>query len=78
MSFNAPCTTRSRIAGIPSVRVRPSPLGISLFRFRNGRYVPETSSSLIRSMKGSTPASSTAPNVTPSIPGAPLFALAAR
>src|SRR5215813_5093792 len=53
-------------------------LGISFFRARMGRYVFETSSSCICSRKPSTPPSSMASNVTPSIPGAPSFSLAIR
>jgi hypothetical protein len=36
-SLSAPCTTRSRIAGIPRTRTLPPSLGISTRRFRNGQ-----------------------------------------
>src|SRR5215472_4306299 len=48
------------------------------FRAPMGRYVLETSSSRICSRKLSTPLSSMASNVTPSIPGAPSFSCAIR
>jgi len=38
MSLSAPCTTRSRMAGIPKTRTFfPSAFGISTLRFRSGR-----------------------------------------
>ena len=76
MSLSAPWTTRSRIAGIPRTRTLPPSFGISSRRFRSGRYVRATSSSRSCSRNASTPPASMASNVTPSIPGAPLFFLA--
>jgi hypothetical protein len=76
MSFSAPWTTRSRIAGIERTRTLPPSFGIACFRFRRGRYVPWARSSRICSRKMSTPPASMASNVTPSMPGAPLFFLA--
>ena len=52
--------------------------GISFLRARMGRYVCVTSSSLICLKKLSSPLSSMASNVTPSIPGAPLLLFAIR
>src|SRR5712691_3102362 len=79
MSFNAPWTTRSRMAGIERTRTfLPPSFGISFFRARMGRYVWVTSSSLICVRKLSAPLSSMASNVTPSIPGAPSLLLAIR
>src|SRR5215470_6925167 len=79
MSLSAPCTTRSRIEGIESTRTfLPPSLGISFFRASMGRYVLVISSSLICHRKPSTPLSSMASNVTPSIPGAPSFSFAIR
>src|SRR3954452_769125 len=70
-------TTRSRIVGMERTRTfLPPSFGISFFRARMGRYVFETSSSRICSRKLSTPLSSMASNVTPSMPGAPLLLLA--
>ena len=77
MSFNAPWTTRSRIAGIERTRTfLPPSFGISFFRALMGRYVLVTSSSRICPRKLSAPLSSMAWNVTPSIPGAPPLLLA--
>ena len=79
MSLSAPWTTRSRMAGIDRTRTfLPPSFGISFFRARMGRYVLVTSSSRICSRKLSTPLSSMASNVTPSIPGAPSFFFAIR
>src|SRR4249920_1543855 len=78
MSFNAPWTTRSRMAGIDRTRTfLPPSFGISFFRARMGRYVLVTNSSRTCFRKLSTPLSSMASNVTPSMPGAPslLFAI---
>ncbi len=76
MSFSAPWTTLSRSAGIESIRSFPPDFGIPTRRTRSGMYVPELNSSCSCSRNSSRPALSTASNVTPSIPGAPLFALA--
>ena len=77
MSFNAPWTTRSRIAGIERMRTfLPPSFGISFFRACMGRYVLVTNSSRISTRKLSAPLSSMASNVTPSIPGAPSLLLA--
>src|ERR1700683_2342993 len=79
MSFNAPWTTRSRMAGIDRTRTfLPPSLGISFFRARMGRYVLVTNFSRICLRKLSAPLSSMASNVTPSIPGAPPLLLAIR
>src|SRR5215510_16440255 len=45
MSFNAPCTTRSRMDGIERWRTLPPSFGIPTFRGRWGRYRRCTSSS---------------------------------
>src|SRR6516162_1953420 len=76
MSLSAPCTTRSRIAGIERTRTLPPSFGISCRRAGNGRYVRPTSSSLIRARNASTPCASMASKVTPSTPGAPSLLLA--
>src|SRR5207248_1213948 len=60
------------------MRTFPPSFGISFLRSRMGRYTCVTSSSLIRLRKLSAPLSSMASNVTPSIPGAPLFLFAIR
>src|SRR5215472_11281200 len=78
MSLSAPWTTRSRIQGIERTRTFPPSFGISFFRASMGRYVLVISSSLICLRKPSTPLSSMASNVTPSIPGAPSFSFAIR
>src|SRR5438874_10284773 len=76
MSLSAPCTTRSRIAGIERTRTLPPSFGISCRRAGNGAYVRLTSSSLICTRNASTPCASMAAKVTPSTPGAPSFFLA--
>src|SRR5215467_15712478 len=53
ISFNAPCTTRSRIQGICSVRNLPLPFGIFTGRFGMGSYLPVTRSSKHRRKKRS-------------------------
>src|SRR5215510_9975821 len=79
MSLRAPWTTRSRIVGIERTRTLvPPSFGIAFCRNRIGRYVRVTSASRICSRNGSTPLASMSANVTPSIPGAPLLALAIR
>ena len=70
MSLSAPWTTRSRTAGIESIRTFvPPSFGMACRRFRSGRYLKVTSSSRSCARKASTPASSIDSNVTPSIPG---------
>src|SRR5712692_2178103 len=64
--------------GIDRTRTFPPSFGISFLRARMGRYVCVTSSSLICLKKLSSPLSSMASNVTPSIPGAPLLLFAIR
>src|SRR6266478_3588493 len=76
--LECPWTTRSRMDGIDRTRTFPPSFGISFFRARMGRYVFVTSSSLISLRKLSTPLSSIAANVTPSIPGAPSLLFAIR
>jgi hypothetical protein len=56
----------------------PPSFGISFFRTANGRYRNSTNSFRISSRNPSTPLSSMAANVTPSLPGAPSFSLAIR
>ena len=55
MSFSAPWTTRSRIAGIDRTRTLPPSFGIACFRFRSGRYVRWTVRPGCCSRKTSTP-----------------------
>src|SRR5215475_3297600 len=79
MSLKAPWTTRSRMVGIERTRTPfPFSFGIALCRNRMGRYVRMTSASWRCWRNISTPSASMASNVTPSIPGAPLFSLASR
>src|SRR5439155_10343170 len=60
MSLSAPCTTRSRIAGIERTRTLPPSFGISCRRAGNGAYVRLTSLSLICTKNASTPCASMA------------------
>src|SRR5262245_34824826 len=76
MSLSAPCTTRSRTAGIERTRTLPPSFGISCRRAGNGTYVRSTSSSLICPRNASMPCASMAAKVTPSTPGAPSFSWA--
>src|SRR5664280_331436 len=73
MSLSAPCTTRSRIAGIESTRTLPPSFGISCLRAGSGTYVRRLSSSAVYKRQASTPCVSMAAKVTPSTPGAPSF-----
>src|SRR3954468_1447102 len=76
MSLSAPCTTRSRIAGIERTRTLPPSFGISCLRAGSGWEVCPVSSSRSCSSRASAPCASTASKVTPSTPGAPSFCLA--
>ena len=71
-----PRTTRSRMAGIDRTRTLPPSFGISFFLARSGTYVRSVSSFRICSMYCCAPRASMSSNVTPSMPGAPLFFLA--
>src|SRR5713101_2177095 len=77
MRLPAPGTTRARIVGLDSTRPPCPPfLGIAWCRTRLGRDVRVTRAGRLGSSNSSTPLAAMAAKVTPSIPGAPLLALA--